>query len=89
MKLREDALYLLVLTYLVYEIEILNNNNDHVKFEQYSKVKSKAMQFFFISMMGKSKSFRRINFMQNEMFLKFYTNIGIIILIKMYNYHLI
>lgn len=52
MKLREDALYLLVLTYLVYEIEILNNNNDHVKFEQYSKVKSKAMQFFFISMMG-------------------------------------
>lgn len=53
MKLREDALYLLVLTYLVYEIEILNNNNDHVKFEQYSKVKSKAMQFFFISMMGK------------------------------------
>lgn len=89
MKLREDALYLLVLTYLVYEIEILNNNNDHVKFEQYSKVKSKAMQFFFISMMGKSKSFRRINFMQNEMFLKFYTNIGIIILITMYNYHLI
>lgn len=89
MKLREDALYLLVLTYLVYEIEILNNNNDHVKFEQYSKVKSKAMQFFFISMMGKLKSFRRINFMQNEMFLKFYTNIGIIILITMYNYHLI
>lgn len=30
MKLREDPLYLLVLTYLVYEIEILNNNNDHV-----------------------------------------------------------
>lgn len=89
MKLREDAWYLLVLTYLVYEKEILNNNNDHVKFEQYSKVKSKAMQFFFISMMGKSKSFRRINFMQNEMFLKFYTNIGIIILITMYNYHLI
>lgn len=27
--------------------------------------------------------------MQNEMFLKFYTNIGIIILITMYNYHLI
>lgn len=53
MKLREDALYLLVLTYLVYEIEIRNNNNDHVKFEQYSKVKSKAMQFFSISMMGK------------------------------------
>lgn len=50
---REDALYLLVLTNLVYEIEILNNNNDRVKFEQYSKVKSKAMQFFFISMMGK------------------------------------
>lgn len=25
--------------------------------------------------------------MQNEMFLKFYTNIGIIILITMYNYH--
>lgn len=37
MKLREDPLYLLVLTYLVYEIEILNNNNDHVKFEQYSR----------------------------------------------------
>lgn len=49
MKLREDALYLLVLTYLVYEIEILNNNNDHVKFEQYSKVKSKAMQFFSLA----------------------------------------
>lgn len=30
MKLGEDALYLLVLTYLVYEKEILNNNNDHV-----------------------------------------------------------
>lgn len=49
MKLREDALYLLVLTYLVYEIEILNNNNDHVKFEQYSKVMSKAMQFFSLA----------------------------------------
>lgn len=33
MKLREDVLYLLVLIYLVYEIEILNNNNDYVKFE--------------------------------------------------------
>lgn len=46
MKLREDAWYLLVLTYLVYEIEILNNNNDHVKFEQYSKyVKSNTVFF--------------------------------------------
>lgn len=52
-KRRSIVFILLVLTYLVYEIEIRNNNNDHVKFEQYSKVKSKAMQFFFISMMGK------------------------------------
>lgn len=86
MKLREDAWYLLVLTYLVYEIKILNNNNDHVKFEQYSKyVKSNTVFFHWHD--GKVKSFRRINFMQNEMFLKFYTNIGIIILITMYNYH--
>lgn len=41
MKLREDALYLLVLTYLVYEIEILNNNNDHVE----GNVKSDAVFF--------------------------------------------